>query len=480
MISTQLLNSSPKEIVWINSFILSIVTVLLVGVFVTPFYDKYCQAWALVSLIFVLVPFFLFLQSKEITHLTFLPVIALTWTYFLRPYLKSEEVYYPGRFIPNEYIHDMVLFPALGVILLFIGYYISWNSGKVNPISSVSYRFSNNALVRVTYWFIVLSIINMVIYQVFFIQLNTGQLFQIINNSTTILVSLTVLYIYRGGKNKVVVYLASMLIAVELIYSVAQTLSALIVYMLIGGFFVYSLEKKKIPWKMGLLVLLLGFPIYVNRFEHREDASKRWSGESKSDFSLVLNEGINIITNDFSRFYGGDDPSKPQVQEIDRFEATSYLGHLVYIHKFTTIEYKYGSTFLWLPLSILPRVIFPFKPSNNMDTDLAAEYGLRNPNFSSAFNFPQFAEAFINFGFWGIVVWGFFQGFLIKWVFAKVGFLRGDINLLAFINFCYILVNVESNITMVFGVMLQSLVFWWLLSKIVFKVENKLNPTGTI
>src|ERR1035437_5830427 len=125
MISTRLLNSSPKEIVWINSFILSIVTVLLVGVFVTPFYDKYCQAWALVSLIFVLVPLFLFLQSKEITHLTFLPVIALTWTYFLRPYLKSEEVYYPGRFIPNEYIHDMVLFPALGVILLFIGYYIS-------------------------------------------------------------------------------------------------------------------------------------------------------------------------------------------------------------------------------------------------------------------------------------------------------------------------------------------------------------------
>jgi len=84
-------------------------------------------------------------------------------------------------------------------------------------------------------------------------------------------------------------------------------------------------------------------------------------------------------------------------------------------------------------------------------------------------NWPMLAEYYINFGFWGIVFFSVLQGIAYRYVYKLVAYGNGDINLIALFSLILPIIKIESNVTLIFGQVLQYLLIWFILSRTVLK-----------
>jgi hypothetical protein len=464
----------------ITAFLVSTGLVVLYSFTLTPYYNSVCVLASLISLILVLINLVLYLKTKERIHLLFAPILVLTWIYFLRPYLKSYEVQYVNRTIPLDHINEMAIFSALGLIALFVGYYSAFNRKKISPLSPINLKFSYKTLGTFTLFFLALSVFQRIV-SIYFPDLlsSLGQILQILNYAPSITFALLVLYYLRKGRSPFLLFITIAYLLIEYFFRVAETLFANIIYLFAGGLVVYLLEKKKIPYMFLLAFIIINFPIYITRSKFRtENVVDRWYHGKSQSFSEIVSEGVDNISIIYSTWSLDDiiDNIKEKDQpKEDRMEQVSYLGQCVFMHTTGRENFRNGSTFWWLPLAPIPRAIFPMKPENILATTIAHEYGLKGDTHG-AMNFPLLAEYYINFGFWGIIILSFFQGMATKWIYLKVHYGLGDINLIILLNLIFYMIEIEANITMVYGGILQVLLFWWILLKF-FVPKKALNAS---
>lgn len=427
------------------------------------YYDEVLVAIVCCSLVLVLSNLFLFFYTKNNFHLLFFPTLLLTWIYFQRPFISDSEIWYNSRVIPSKYLLDIVLFPALGIGALFIGYYLSFRKMNIKPFSDPNLKVSNNYISSLIYIFILSGILNRFLEfnfpEVFE---NSGQLLFILKQSGTSVIALTTIYYLRNGRNILLFILVVLFSFMEYVLCLMSTLFTQIIVLFGGGFLMYILERKKIPYKALLIFLILNIPVYANRFQHRFNEEVE---QSSTNFSLALVKGQEIFLDnienfDYENLFQKENKNLKE-NEIDRMEQVSYLGQTVFKHEIVGWSYHLGSTFWWLPLVPIPRILYPEKPENLMATRVAEEYGLKNPETGGAMNFPMLVEYYINFGFWGIIIFSFFQGAFYKWTLKKICYGNGDLNLLILMSLILQLMKIEANITLVFGQIIQILIFWW-------------------
>lgn len=453
----------------ITAFLISTGIVVLFSFAIDPYYNSICVIAGLISLAFVLFNLVMYIKTKEKVHLLFFPILALSWIYFLRPYLKSYKVEYVDRIIPLDYINEMAIFSALGLIALFIGYYTAFNRKEISSLSPMNIKFSYKTIGTFTLFFLAISIFQRIA-SIYFPDLlsSLGQILQIINYAPSITFALLVLYYLRKGRSPFLLFITLAYLLIEYFFRVAETLFFNIIILFAGGLVVYLLEKKKIPYLFLLVFFIINFPIYISRSKFRtENVLDRWYYGKNQKFSEIVTEGVENISIIYSSWSWDDFLSnirEKNNQKDDRMEQISYLGQCVFMHTTGREDFKNGSTFWWLPLAPIPRVVFPVKPENILATTIAQEYGLKGDTHG-AMNFPLLVEYYINFGFWGIIILSFLQGMATKWIYLKVRYGLGDINLIILLNLLFYMIEIEANITMVFGGILQVLLFWWILLK---------------
>lgn len=472
------LERNESKRLYLSSLLISAIFVSFLSLFFfkSPYYGEGPKLFALISLTFVCSTFILFLKTRNRKHILFLPTISLTWVYFQRRFLMSDEIYYLFRNIPIDYINEIAFYPSLGIIALYIGYYAFINK-KIKPLSSTGLRFKNDDLALFVRIFFALYIVDNFFKYVLNIYLDEiiGQLAQLFEFLPTLLLALMVLLYMREKRFRILYIPILFLLSFEFLSRVAGTLFAHIIILFMGGFLIYIFEKKKIPYVALAIFIIVNIPIYLTRMDYRYAyALEKWYGGVSSGYFDLVSEGLDRFTDqDFSTIFSKSDREKWNYVSLekDRFEQVSFLGQCVYKHTNGDFEFHYGKTFWWLPLTPIPRIIFPSKPKNIMATTVAEEYGIKGSSHG-AMNFPMLVEYYINFNFVGIIIFCFFQGILLSWIVRIVGFGYGDLNLLILLNILFHFLRIEANITMVFGAFLQALFFWWVLIRFL-KLERR-------
>lgn len=158
-------------------------------------------------------------------------------------------------------------------------------------------------------------------------------------------------------------------------------------------------------------------------------------------------------------------------------EATSsatsradFIHQVAYIHSMTPSEipYQYGRTYSYFAVALIPRALWPEKPqAGSANGFFAISYGLLTEEGAktTTFGMSLLGEAFINFGWAGVVFVMLIQGLAIAVLERIFGSRKsgagGQAVFIAF--FVFFLNGIGSSAEILFGNIVQNLVFGYLL-----------------
>ena len=450
-------------------------------------YGDFPHYVSIVSSFIIFYIFFQFVFNKRLLNIFILPFITFNWIYFQSPFLLEEKTKYYPRHIMDEYMDDIALFSCLSIFLIYIGFFYFFN--RVKPITSTKLKLKNSTLQQLTILFIGLGLLYR-LGEAFApgLTASLANVIQILFYSPTIALALYGLFLIRTKSFPILtVYHAVVILFIlyELLFRLSTTMFVGSFLLFSGIIFVYIYEKKKLPITYLLIIGILFLPFYLTRKYYRTQ-SKVLKDNTEGKYSAT--KGLDLVSNIFSED-GQDDFNhynssvKKQFKgryDKNRLENISLFSQIIYYHDKKNKPYFYGETFYWLPVVPIPRIIFPSKPMNLLSSKTAIEYHLRGRKGGTSINFPMLVEGYINFGYYGMLIMALFFGLGFKWFTMKIGIGYGDINILIAINIIKQLIHAEGNITLVFGALIQVLLFWFVIIKIFkldkWKEEKQVNP----
>lgn len=149
---------------------------------------------------------------------------------------------------------------------------------------------------------------------------------------------------------------------------------------------------------------------------------------------------------------------------------TDLVHQVAHIHSMTpsVVPYQYGQTYSYFAVSLMPRVVWPDKPvAGSANRFFGVNYGLQTEEGSktTTFGVSILGEAYINFGWAGVVLIMLLQGLVLGVLQHIFGESRsgpgGQAVFLAF--FVFFLNGIGSSAEILFGNVLQNLLCGYLL-----------------
>lgn len=161
----------------------------------------------------------------------------------------------------------------------------------------------------------------------------------------------------------------------------------------------------------------------------------------------------------------------------DTTSRTDLIHQFAYIYASTPerVPYQYGESYKYFAVALIPRVLWPGKPTaNSANTFYAINYGVSTEQIleTSTFGVTLIGEGYMNFGFFGVLLVMFMQGTvlsLLEQIFA--GRKAGAGGWAIFIaTLVYLLNGIGSSAEVMFGAVLQNLIascilLWWIREK---------------
>ena len=100
-------------------------------------------------------------------------------------------------------------------------------------------------------------------------------------------------------------------------------------------------------------------------------------------------------------------------------ERGDFIHQVAHINSMTpaVIPYQYGETYSYFAVAFIPRILWPNKPlTGNANSFFAVAYGISTEEGvkTSTFGVSLLGEAFINFGWFGVVLVMMFQGIVLR------------------------------------------------------------------
>jgi len=161
----------------------------------------------------------------------------------------------------------------------------------------------------------------------------------------------------------------------------------------------------------------------------------------------------------------------------DLTEATSsattradFIHQVAHIYSMTpsVVPYQYGKTYSFFAVSFIPRILWPDKPmAGSANGFYAVTYGVSTEEGSrtTTFGVSILGEAFINFGWFGVIFVMLLQGIIIGALYHSFGSQDagpgGQAVFLAF--FVYFLNGIGSSAEIMFGGIIQNLICGYLI-----------------
>jgi len=233
--------------------------------------------------------------------------------------------------------------------------------------------------------------------------------------------------------------------------------------------FLYCTIRRRIPWPflgLGLAAILLLQPAKTlfRAQEERESRSGAGIAERVGDFVLAVNEVLS----------GSSELKTSPVQmAADRMNIITTFAECLRMTP-TAIPFWKGETYRPLLWKLIPRVIYPAKPLDDVSQSFPHRYGLLSASdLSTSYKLPQLVEAYINFGTPGVVVIMFIVGTIYQLpslLFVHEGMGAGAI--IAGVYMATQMLDIEANFSLVFGGLQWVLIFLLLTSLMIRLVER--------
>lgn len=436
-----------------------------------PAYGTLPAIMANIGLIPVIAIVLRLFKLKDISTAIITLVLYQTWNMFLNPYLWEDKIIAVHRVIREEHIPLMSVFSCLSVWALYIGYMVFQDKKKNVKPFFLDKRISKNKLQQLTMGTIISGFcISIFQFLLSFIGIHISFVGMVADMMPALVLCVFSIYYLRGGHNMFLILVVAIYTAYSFIYYIGGTLFIYSIILVSAPLAVYIVERKKVPTIAIIVVAIALLPIYMSRHDYRREGLYS-SGVER------LEIGMKILKDEYVNF--NFEKNKTRLEESEeesnvdnRFEGVSYLATVVHCVEDRDYPYQYGKTFVWLPTLVLPRFLVPMRPSMNMGDEWAVYYRVKERSWKASINFPMLVEFYANFGWLGMVVLSFLQGWLIAFVCSKFNDGQGDVNLIFLVFLLPKFIVVEANVTLSYGLILQVVFLIWVYKKF-FQAKTK-------
>lgn len=313
-----------------------------------------------------------------------------------------------------------VLLTVLGLGSLITLYYVALSSKLMRKMPKFDLAISPRS--RIVYYLINLAIgLSWILLRVLDLvpSLNSrlGAFVSLASSQSYIAITLLAYEVYQGRqdsmKTKLILY-CSLATSVMLGLTTGGLENA---FVPIAAFLVVRWHcTQKIPWK----TLMLGGVLFVFILQPVKSAyrSQIWFANTTPGLTERMNLWLKLSQDGVENLVRGDiltDGEKMFRQSMMRLDL---LHQFVLVQEMTpsTIPYYQGETYRYLAYSWIPRLLWPEKPiAQQANITFALDYGLLYDDQidKTMTGVSHLAEAYANFGIWGIVIVMGFQGIIL-------------------------------------------------------------------
>ena len=421
---------------------------------------------ASIILILGLVPTFFYIKKNE-SGIPFLPLFGAIYSiYYSLPIFLLEGYFVHFISLPHDSLEKALLLAAVGLILLLLAYYklpgksigrylprisIYWNPQRAQFLAIILGVFGLGAS------YLILTV---------HVPAQFAQIVLFLAQLSIIAIGILFILQLQGRLNKDgKLILWGVFLPLLLTLRLGTGAIAQVLFIIIFMSLTYWCFRRKMPWKTALGGVLLIFVLLGVRGEFRELTwGGIYAGKSPIVKSMLFAEMV---------FTGKESYDKGIIKASTRTAHILSFAHVVELTP-EAVPYWMGKTYhtlLWTPI---PRIIFPWKPTNILGQDFGHRYGFLHPSdYTTSFNMTQLVETYANFGVIGVIIGMFIIGIIYRALYEMLchpkagegGFLIG---LFIFMG----LANIESDFSVVFG----AVIYYIILLAIIMRLIRRRSP----
>jgi hypothetical protein len=238
----------------------------------------------------------------------------------------------------------------------------------------------------------------------------------IVFNTSLLIPLFTAQYLLRGtGKIAL-----GLLLGVQIALSFYSSMLGIAAFALRDVWLTHSLLGKRFPWSAGVAIIAAFLIINPAKALFREAAS---GASGPLDFGEVAALWSTSLEQTWQpalgrKELGREEAFKATSSRVDQNGLAAHVYSMVPSRK----PFANGRTYEDIPLMLVPRVLYPDKPTSQGYTRSrwTVEIGIQNPRTldTTAYSIPAYAEAYWNFGWLGVAgvpfLLGVFVGLILR------------------------------------------------------------------
>lgn len=456
--------------------VVSVCTLIVVPLILSEYGYSWLQGFlGLLLLEICLYPSALYLARRE-SALPTMPVFCLAYALqFAFPIFTQEDTFLlmgaEVRYLAEKEVAIALLLAIAGICSLQLGYY--WfqrsNYRKVVPVARLPLKKSKALVycVLVGLFLPLLFTFKGIIPEEF--QQPLSAILRVLQNQVLVVIAILGWLFYGRKESKLYgVWLYGLVLVAAMRGISAGSLEEAVVP--IGVFFVVKwLYTGRVPIAPILAAAVLVVFLSPAKSDYRQ---RTWFGEDPElaeQSSLTKGRLWIEQATDYwqETFAGSRDISEATSSATGRAD---FIHQVAYIYSMTpsVVPYQYGKTYSFFLVSFIPRLLWPDKPTaGSANGFYAVTYGITSEEGAktTTFGVSILGEAFMNFGWPGVVLIMLLQGIFIGAMQhsfgGKVSGPGGQAVFLCF--FVYFLNGIGSSAEIMFGGILQNLLLGYVL-----------------
>jgi hypothetical protein len=177
----------------------------------------------------------------------------------------------------------------------------------------------------------------------------------------------------------------------------------------------YFLVRRKIPWTMAAVTVVVAMFLQVGKKEFR---NSYWT---QGEAGGVFERATSWLNGSASKWFqalnstGDDSTSELSSQSLERTSLLPQVSHVLDVTP-SQIPFQGGQTYSYMLITLVPRFVWPDKPSvNDANRYYQLAFGLSTARTVKGVNIGAgcLAEAYINFGWPGVICIMFVIGIIL-------------------------------------------------------------------
>jgi hypothetical protein len=342
-----------------------------------------------------------------------LPVFAIMgtiyWIYFALPLFTGSRILMSTRAIsiPEEAVTQAMEMALVGVLCLFIGMRLPFKASGASRLPDIDERASSSwVYIRVV--LVLGTLMGAFPSANYLLGGDARQIMTVLGNAVPgVAYGLLLRRYWIGRASPIDRPLLIVMAAAQVANALASGWLGPMVSLGLTIAALFIVVNRRIPWTPIVLTILSIMFLQVGKQEFR---SVYWGVDTPATSAFErINFWVNSSLSQWSESLQLGGTSRPG-QLIERTtERASLLTQVAHVRELTPslIPFQEGQTYSYLFITLIPRFIWPDKPSvNDANRFYQVAYGLSDVRAvqTTSISVGCLAEAYINFGWWGLIV----------------------------------------------------------------------------